>query len=162
MAAALGAGEDLEARRGQFLRQPSLAELLRAVAIDGGAEERVGDPTKGRRRTAIAVASEQIASLGDEGVQLGALALQGCTGRSRIAELQPKHVLHAVNEPREPLGVLVRELIGDPERRARPPQLTDRVGLRRLAGLPERPGLGVSLAREGTRRNAVELLDGAG
>ena len=113
--AARGAGEDLEARRGQFLGQSSLAELLRAVAIDGGAEERVGDPTKVAGVARWPWLSEQIASPGDKGVQLGALALQGFTGCPRIAELRPAHALHAVYEPREPLGVLVRKLIRGPK-----------------------------------------------
>jgi hypothetical protein len=81
-------GEDLETRRGQFLGQPSLPELLRAVAIDGRTEERVGDPTMRRRRGPRPLATQQIASPGDEGVQLGALALQRFTGRPRIAELE--------------------------------------------------------------------------
>jgi hypothetical protein len=121
MAAARGVDKDLEPRRGQLLSQPALAELLRAVAIDGGAEEGVGDPAICRRGGSVPLACEQIAGLGDECVQLGALAAQRVTGRSRIAELRPAHMLHAGNERCESSGILVRELIGGPERRTRAP-----------------------------------------
>jgi hypothetical protein len=121
MAAARSAGEDLEARRRQFARQPSLAELLGVAAIDGGAEQGVGDPTMRRRGGSMPLAREQISGPGDERVQLGALALQRFGGRARIPELRSTHVLHAVDEPREPLGILVGELIGSPQRRTRAP-----------------------------------------
>jgi hypothetical protein len=144
------------------LGQPSLAELLRAVAINGRAEERIGDPTMSHRRGARALTSEQIARPGDEGLQFGALALQRFPGRPRIAELCLAHALHAVKELCESLGILVCELISCPEGRARPTELKNRLSLRRLASFPEGGRLGVPLACEGTQRNAVELLDGAG
>jgi hypothetical protein len=121
MAAARSAGEDLEAGRRQLPRQPSLAELLGVAAIDGGAKQGVRDPTMRRCGGSMPLAREQISGPGDERVQLGALTLQRFGGRPRIPELGPAHVLHAIDEPREPLGILVGELIGSPQRRTRAP-----------------------------------------
>src|SRR5207248_142646 len=109
-----GTGEDLEARRAEGLGQAAPAQILGALGIDGGAEERVGDLARGVGRGPEAGALQQFFGPLDQRVELGALRAHRLRRRAPVAKLAATYALDAVDEALEPLRLGAGQLVGGP------------------------------------------------